>query len=99
MRASASLTRLSPEGGGARRTHVGPVAGDEGAEAVAHDGAGVLAGHRQHVLAVHFRLQVGPAQDGVDRLLDELRLPLLDDQDRLLAGAEAHELGVDRAGR
>ena len=58
--------------------------------------AGIFAGHRQHALALDAGLDVGAAQDGVDGLLDEFRLAFLDHQDRLLAGAEAHELGIDQ---
>ena len=49
---------------------------DELADAGAHHAAGVFAGHRQHVLAVHAGLDVGAAQDGVDVLLDVVRLRL-----------------------
>ncbi len=41
-------------------------------------------------------LHVGAAQDGVDRLLDEVGLAFLDHQHGALAGAEAHELLVDQ---
>ena len=69
------------------------------ADALQHHPAGVLAGHRQHVLAVQPGLDVRAAQDGVQLLLDEIGLAFLDDQHRALAGAEAHHLGVhDRVG-
>ena len=56
----------------------------------------VFTGHRQHVLAADPGLDVAAAQDGVDRLLDEFRLALLDDQDRLLVRGKFGDLVVDQ---
>ena len=93
---SRCLSGATSARGRRRRQQIGPHLVDELADAFAHHAAGVFAGHRQHVLAVHPGLDVGAAQDGVDGLLDVVRLAFLDDQDRLLAGAEADELLVDQ---
>ena len=92
----ALLERRGLGAGASAGSRSGRVFVDELADAVAHHAAGVFAGHRQHVLAVHPGLDVGAAQDGVDRLLDVVGLAFLDDQDGLLAGAEADELLVDQ---
>ena len=75
---------------------IGSMRRDELADAFLHDGAGIFTRHRQHALALDPGLDVGAAQNGVHRLLDEFRLALFDDQNRLLPGAEADELGVDQ---
>ena len=41
-------------------------------------------------------LEIGAAQDGVELVLDELRLALLDDEDGALAGAELRHLVGDQ---
>ena len=95
----ACASRSSGSGSGGWRVvgqQVRPIGRDELAQARLHHAAGIFAGHRQHALAVDPGLDVGAPQDGVDGLLDEFRLALLDDQDRLLAGAEADELVVDQ---
>ena len=75
---------------------IGPIGRDEFPHALLHHAAGILARHRQHALALDAGLDVRAPQDRVDGLLDEFRLAFLDDQDRLLARAEPHELGVDQ---
>ena len=66
---------------------------------VATDQRRVLAGFRQHVLAVQPGIEIGLAQDLPDRLLEELGRALLHHQHRPLAGAEARNLlGHQRMG-
>jgi hypothetical protein len=60
---------------------------------------GVLAAHGQQVLAVQGRLDVAPAQQGGDFLLDVLGLPFFQHQHGALADAEVRDLvGHQRAG-
>src|SRR5215213_10117271 len=75
---------------------IAPVAMHESAEALAHHGPGIFAGHGEHVLAMYLGLDVSTPQDGVHRLFDELRLPLLDNKDRLLPLAKTDKLGFDK---
>ena len=66
---------------------------------VGHHLGGVLARHRQHVLAVDLGVDVALAQDRVDRLLDVVGRALLDDQHGALALAEVGDLvGHQRMG-
>jgi hypothetical protein len=59
----------------------------------------VLAGRGQHVLAVQRRLDVAPAQQGGDLLLDVFGLAFFHHQHRALADAEVgHLLGHQRVG-
>ena len=54
--------------------------------------AGVFAGHRQHVLAVHHRaIDFGPAQCRQQRFFQIVGLAFLHHQHRRLAGAKAHQ--------
>ncbi len=62
--------------------------GEERGEPVEQHVRGVVAGLRQHVLAVHAGLNVGAAQFDVDLLLDVVGRAFLDHQHRALAGAE-----------
>ncbi len=66
--------------------------GEELQQALGHHLGGVLARHRQHVLAVEFGVDVALAQDGVDRLLDIVGRALFDDQHGALALAEIGDL-------
>ena len=50
--------------------------------------SGIFAGARQHRLADHPRLAIGPADQGIEFVFDEFRLAFLDDQNRLLAETE-----------
>ena len=73
--------------------------GEEFQQALGHHLGGVLARHRQHVLAVEPGVDVALAQDGVDRLLDVVGRALLDDQHGALALAEIGDLvGHQRMG-
>ena len=75
---------------------IGPIGGDKFPQALLHHAAGIFARHRQHALALDAGLNVRAPQDRIDGLLNEFRLTLFDDEDRLLAGAEAGELGIDQ---
>ena len=73
--------------------------GEEFQQAVGHHLGGVLARHRQHVLAVELGVDVALAQDGVDRLLDVVGRTFFDDQHGALALAEIDDLvGHQRVG-
>ena len=76
-----------------RPKHLRPVALDEGFDALAHDGPGVLARARERSLADHLGRKPRLAQQQADRLLEVLRLALLDDEQRALALGERRELG------
>ena len=72
-----------------RRVHL-----DEFQHALGDGRGGVFAGHRQHVFAVNFRLDVGLAQNRVDILLDEVGLAFFDHEHRALANAEVFDFFV-----
>ena len=84
--------RFRGRGGGERRQ----VTVDESAQPGLDHRRGVLAGHRQHVLAVHRRLHIRPAQDGVQRLLDVFGLAFLHHQHRALTCGELDDLRIDQ---
>ena len=65
-------------------------------DALGDDRRRIFARHRQHVLAADLGLDIAPAQNGVQRLLDEFRLAFLDHEDRLLVGREGGDLVVDQ---
>ena len=65
------------------------------AQAAFHQLAGIFAGHGKHVLADYPCGDVAALQDAVDALLDIVRLPLLDEQHRLLAPAEINDFRLD----
>src|SRR5438105_684066 len=69
---------------------------DKTQNAFGHDRSGVLARHGQHIFAVDFGLNTGSAQDGVQVLLDEIGLALLDYHHAALIGAEALYLIFDQ---
>src|SRR5215471_7820593 len=74
---------------------VGAISTNKFGQAVAYDGADIFAGHRQHSLALDTRIDIGAPQDGVDGLLDELRLAFLDHENGAFALRKADDLGVD----
>jgi len=45
---------------------------------------------------MHPHLRIGTPQNGVERLLDEFGLALLDHQNGTLAGTEAQDFGIDQ---
>ena len=54
--------------------------------------SGVLAGHRQHIFAMQWRLQIGATQDRIEFLFNVLRLTLFKHQHCALAGAKLRDL-------
>src|ERR1700722_5139028 len=64
-------------------------------DATDYGAGGVLAGHREHALAVNFGLNVGFAQDRVDVLFEEVGLAFFDDEDGTLTDTEAFDFVVD----
>ena len=87
---------------GTRGRHGRPVAEqprlvllEEGLQAGKQHLGCVVAAHGQHFLTRQLRVDVAPAQDRIDGLLDILGLAFLDDQHRLLARAEVDHFGVD----
>src|SRR6185295_3664322 len=59
-------------------------------------GGRVLAGHREHVLAVDFSLQIPFAKNSVKILLQEIGLALLDHQYSALIGAKLSDFFVNQ---
>jgi hypothetical protein len=94
----ASACDSSAAGSRCRRLlqQIGPMGAQEFAQPVLDHSACVFSGHRQHALAFEASVDARPPQDGVDGLLDELRLAFLDDQNRLLACAKAFELPTNQ---
>ncbi len=91
------LERGAP--GGAPLEQRGRVAAQERLDAALQDLSGVLSRARQHLLAHHPGIKIGLPQDHVEVLLDELRLPFLDDQHGALARAKAGDFLVRAADR
>ena len=65
-------------------------------DAFEDDCTGVFTCHGQHFFADDLRSQVCLVEILVERLLDEIRLPLLDDEHRALVGAETSDLSPDQ---
>ena len=90
--ATAARCASMPASQALQRLGAPPVLAEKRHQSLRYRRRSVFAGLGQHILAVQLRIEVGPAQDLPDRLLQELGRALLHHQHRPLAGAEAHDL-------
>ena len=73
------------------RQQIGRGLFQEARDAVAHDRAGIFAGHRKDILTVQLDIGSGAVKETAKLVLDEFRLAFLDHKDVGLSGAEIVE--------